>query len=472
MPGWSVLPLELRQIILEALARQTKPGCGACASVCKEWQAILEKEFFRQLKLQVSCLDDMEAMIGAEQVKLVKQIWLNIALKPYTCRCCPYSESGTWACGNNKVVREAITKLFSILSRWPGDAGLTLEISIQSPSDREHCFKNLCFGDNSKYETTLNGRRICTPDRTHEYPDNHGWKNGRQVDSPDSMAISRIFSPLSFKFPDVPQVKAVTHFVIRRQCRRQIEPKVLGYIFDKLPQLKSLVYEPWRSWTSHLQYSWDLETVEYISLFEETNEAYVAVSQKSPFDPPESIRAASSAVSAAFAKRSLGFTQLSVSSLVEASDFFSSCKQGWVWRHLKSLILTSRKLTRTENLETTVLLRTAAKTALSMPQLRTMVLWNGRKGEAFKFFYHATTSGYACIGWRGTWEFELRSDIKQAWQGVQHNLRVIQEPRISTEVESHAHAIELLDLPPGVVDPISVWQMQKEAQLSWYNNRT
>ncbi|KZL68015.1 hypothetical protein CT0861_12159 [Colletotrichum tofieldiae] len=257
-PGWGVLPLELRQMILKALARQTTLGWGACASVCKEWRAILEKESFRQLKLQVSCLDDMGAMIGLEQVKLVKQIWLNIALKPYTCRCCPYSESDPWACGNNKVVREAITKLFSILSKWPEDAGLTLELSIQSPSDREHCFKNLCFGDDIKYETTLTGRRICTSDWTHEYPDNHGWNNGRQVGSPDSMAILRIFSPLSFKFQDVPQVKAVTHFIIRRQCRRQIKPKVLGSIFDKLPRLQSLVYEPWRSWKSHLEYSRDL----------------------------------------------------------------------------------------------------------------------------------------------------------------------------------------------------------------------
>ncbi|KAK1566243.1 uncharacterized protein LY79DRAFT_496283, partial [Colletotrichum navitas] len=97
----------------------------------------------------------------------------------------------------------------------------------------------------------------------------------------------------------------------------------------------------------------------------------------------------------------------------------------------------------------------AAKTALSMPQLRTMVLWNGRQGEAFKFFYHAATSGYACIGWRGTWEFELGSEIQQDWHGVQYDLQVIREHRISTYIESHAHAIDLMDSPSGVVDPVS-----------------
>ncbi|KAK1993459.1 hypothetical protein LX36DRAFT_586287, partial [Colletotrichum falcatum] len=229
------LPLQLRQMILEALARQTTPGWGACASVCKEWRAILEKENFRQLKLQVSCLDDMGAMVDPEQVRLAKHICLNVSLRPYACRCCPYSESDLWACGNNKADREAIAKHLSILSERPEDAGLQLELSIRSPSDVEHCFENLCFGDDIKYEYTSTGRR--TSNWTHEHPENHGGKDGRQVGSPGSVAISRTVSPPSFKFQDVPQVKAVTHFIIPRQCQSQIKPKVLGSIFDKLPRL-------------------------------------------------------------------------------------------------------------------------------------------------------------------------------------------------------------------------------------------
>ncbi|WDK19717.1 hypothetical protein CGRA01v4_11004 [Colletotrichum graminicola] len=68
--------------------------------------------------------------------------------------------------------------------------------------------------------------------------------------------------------------------------------------------------------------------------------------------------------------------------------------------------------------------------------------------------------------------FVVVSDIKHDGQGVQHNLQVIQEPRISTYVESHAHAIKPLDLPSGVVDPVSLWQMPKEAESVCYSNST
>lgn len=82
--NWTSLPLELRQLILEFLTQQTS-GWGACASVNKEWQKILEKESFRRLKLGVRCLDEMQTIVGPRQAKLTRQVWLNIELPEYTC---------------------------------------------------------------------------------------------------------------------------------------------------------------------------------------------------------------------------------------------------------------------------------------------------------------------------------------------------------------------------------------------------
>ncbi|OHE97217.1 hypothetical protein CORC01_07471 [Colletotrichum orchidophilum] len=493
-PTWGSLPWELRYMILEIIMRQTS-GWGACASVCKEWQAILEKESFRQLKLQVPCLADMEAMIGVKQAQLVRHIWLNIELKSYTCRSCQNTESYSWICGNNKVVREGIAKLFWILSRWPVVEGakLTLELSIQSPSDREHCFKNLYFGgggEDADLEFDRSGHQSHNLDSKHSFHDSqHGWVNGRQVDAPKAMALLRIFEPLYFKFKeDLPQVKAVTQFVLRRQCRRKIEPRVMGSLFDKLPRLQSLIYEPWQSWDKLAQdFIWDHEyfnlieshlpqTLQQISVFEETNEEYITLLRGGlQITKPGIIRITSPTVSAAFAKRSLGLEQLSVTFMIDALDFFRSCQQDWVWSHMRSLTLTSRILTQTENLEINKLMRSAAISALLIPHLHTMVIWNGRKGEAFKIFYHVRST-YACIGWRGTWDLKLKPGVIRNWQRVadkntKHDLQVIPEPLILTSIDSHAHAIELLDLPLEVVHPVSLVQMQREAESSWYRHR-
>lgn len=45
-------------MVLEAITQQKHPGWASVASVCKEWQLSIEKQNFRRLKLQASCLDD------------------------------------------------------------------------------------------------------------------------------------------------------------------------------------------------------------------------------------------------------------------------------------------------------------------------------------------------------------------------------------------------------------------------------
>ncbi|KAK1852462.1 hypothetical protein CCHR01_04907 [Colletotrichum chrysophilum] len=463
-------------MILEVLARQLS-GWGACASVCREWQATLEKENFRRLKVQISCLDDMETVVGLRQAQLVRHIWLNIDLKPYNCRNCTSIEGFNQCRGNISMVQKAIVKLFSILSQWPVVEGaeLTLELSVQSPSDKEHWAKNLHFGGGDEHE---NSAAEWSGNQPFHDP-KHGWINGRQVQAPGEGALLRIFEPvgiLGFK-ESLPQVNAATRFILRRQCRRNIVPPALRSIFDALPRLQSLTFEPWQFWNkweqtlieSHLP-----QTLQQISVFEETNEGYVSLLQHGQLfiHRPDRVRVTSPAVNAAFAKRSLNLEKLSVAFMVEASDFFQSCQQDWVWSHMRSLTLTSRMLTQTRSLEIQTLLENAATTALSMPHLHTMVIWNGRKGEAFKFFYRAETS-HTRIGWRGTWDLKLNPSVICGWQRgadkhTRHDLQVAPEPLILKSIGSHADAIDLLDLPSEVVHPVSLLQMPRENGSSWY----
>lgn len=93
-------------------------------------------------------------------------------------------------------------------------------------------------------------------------------------------------------------------------------------------------------------------------------------------------------IGAAFASRSLDLEQLAVSYLLNAEDFFRACLPTWTFQNLQSLALTSQLLKPTgSRLETDALLFRAGVSALQMPKLRTLVLWNGGRGNAAAFMY-------------------------------------------------------------------------------------
>jgi hypothetical protein len=249
MLSWGSLPAEIRLVIVELLA-QEKRGLASYARVCKEWQAVIEKKNFGRLKLRASCLDDFEHMVSRQR-ELVKHIWLNIELRAYTCRSCQMLESFSWKSGNNSVAREAISKLFSILSTWnPASDGLTLEISAQSPSDSEHWFKNCYFGaDDEDEDATFDSGNQLQKTASKLHDPKHGWVDGQQVAAPDEGAILRLCQEVELNFKEkLPKVHAVTRFILRRQCRRRFAPRTLGLLLDKLPRLECIVYEPWRVW--------------------------------------------------------------------------------------------------------------------------------------------------------------------------------------------------------------------------------
>jgi hypothetical protein len=243
MSSWGSLPAELRLVILELLA-QEKSGLASYAQVCKEWQAVIEKKNFGRLKLRASCLDDFEHMVNRQR-GLVKHIWLNIELRAYTCRNCWTISSNTSQSLDNSIARVAISKLFSILSTWnPASDGLTLEISAQPPSDSERWFKSRYFGADDVDEDAYFGSQLQkTTSKLHDLK--HCWVDGQQVAPPEVGAILRLYEEVRLNFKEeLPKVDAVTHFVLRRQCRRRFAPRTLGLLLDKPPRLECLVYKP------------------------------------------------------------------------------------------------------------------------------------------------------------------------------------------------------------------------------------
>lgn len=247
-------------MILEAITHQKHRGWASLASVCKEWQLFIEKRNLYRLRLQVSCLDEFQHMI-IRQRELVHHIQLDIELRKYTCRCCQWTESASWTSSNNSIVRDGIWKLFSILSTWKPANALVLELNAYSPSDSQHWFKDSLFAsDNEDHDGAATSLRGVGGIGSRWHDPKHGWINGQRVATPPELAIMRLFETISLHFrvrEELPQVDAVTCFIIRRQLRRSLHPQTLRLILDKLCRLEHMIYQPWRAW-----YRWERETID------------------------------------------------------------------------------------------------------------------------------------------------------------------------------------------------------------------
>ena len=240
------LPAEIRVMILETIACRKHPGWAAFASVCREWQVILERFNFHKLKLGIPHLDSFKH-VAAEREELIHHILLDIELPRYSAQCCtkghPKRRSPPVKTG--PIVSDAIWRLFSILSTWePGD-NLALEINVYSRSDCEHWFKKIYVSSDhveNDEDAALEDCNIGLP-----YQDlQHGWAHGRQVCAPPRSAVKRLFRPIDLKFREtLPRVRAVTSLIIRRQLRRCINPYGLTQLLSSLHGLNHMSYEPW-----------------------------------------------------------------------------------------------------------------------------------------------------------------------------------------------------------------------------------
>lgn len=102
---WASLPAEVRQLILDfvCLPKSVKsfnilgyPKVARLASVCLEWQAFFEAHTFRRLVLNPGSLDEFEAIIRRDDIRLayIQKLWLRIELSEYECPECDEEEDG------------------------------------------------------------------------------------------------------------------------------------------------------------------------------------------------------------------------------------------------------------------------------------------------------------------------------------------------------------------------------------------
>jgi hypothetical protein len=208
----------------------------------RKWQAFIERITLRSLKLTPSRLGNpaFVAMVNrAWGLNLLHHLSLFIPLTKYDCsRCGEIPEAEEWE-RDMATIWDTLNAAFTLLSTWTPKGHLSLDITVQSPSDASHHFK-LVHLDRDVPATAF---PVHDP--------HHGWEKGGMVTLPPEDAFFRVFEDIEFsaeRWRELPQVTAVTALYLRRQTTRRWEPREVRELAEHLVGLQEIYHESWREW--------------------------------------------------------------------------------------------------------------------------------------------------------------------------------------------------------------------------------
>ncbi|KAI0907143.1 hypothetical protein F4823DRAFT_630598 [Ustulina deusta] len=503
MPNFSDLPLEIRLMVLEILttgARDTEfvstDRLATYAVVCKEWQSVLERETFRQLILSPSRLQHLYRNVRYRR-SFVKHVWYHVELQRYPCGACSIPETQARIKANNEIATRAMYQLFEALSRWKKDDacagdGLTLELSVHSPSDSKHYFQNhqfdtFFYSEDDDFDQNPKAQRLTQ--RRHD--GQHRWENSVQSfqyhPTPDVLQHMNLVprfrvhgQPLRIE-KELPEAEIVTRLLVRRQSYRAFGPRALSYILRALPMLEQLHVESWRPLLPQLA---GLEPVQdrkmealfrlsmpimlkAITWYEDDDGIYELLETNDHPTLPK--------LAAALLKASTQLESLAISFIADAQYFFMSLSSTkspalHTFPRLRFIALTSNQLSlKTGTSLVNNLLSTAGTAALRMPMLQIMELWNGRQGEAAIFRYEREPSiAIGTLVWISSWNFFPDVEVVAQWKEValNHGCRrfLVESDRVSAPPVCPGSILKHLRLQRQILHPISLYQIQREAE--------
>jgi hypothetical protein len=209
------------------------------------------------------------------------------------------------------------------------------------------------------------------------------------------------------------------------------------------------------------------ENLKRLTIFEDFNEDIGKAYLQDRSLHSDLVRRPEYAVAATLCGASLNLEHLAASFIIRAEDFMLTFQYHWYWKDLVSLTLTSGTLDEQKPAEMTNLLSWIGLIARNMPKLRTMELWNGRRGLACVFRYEVTDFS-ATISWYGTWAIYLHPVVIRIWTVTayyynRHTLQMFLGLIPRHDAKSHGDAIRLLKLKEQIVHPVSLQQIRMEA---------
>ncbi|EEU40677.1 uncharacterized protein NECHADRAFT_76074 [Fusarium vanettenii 77-13-4] len=415
----NVFPPEIQLYILEWLMtphntskdRLARPSNFAC--VCKSWQRIVEKSTFRRISLRPACISRFERLVGPASSRrgYVKHVLLEIPVGEYDHEPCSHF--------NNYIFTLGVSHLWKFLATWQ-NYSLTVELGIFSSFEtRMH---NLDLPDRQLPECILGNPRIDHASRFEDPPWDPGfmdlWKWQKR-----SYLGSRA---LQFQFGEhhsLPSAPVITRLLVRRQYFRNISPKAFADIFNAAPCLEVIHLERWCYNWMLSDKEWDRgssliglhlpSSLKQFSFYDECSTTYHRQGRMRL--PRSNKRLLRSLIENKWSNQ---LKHLSISFAFDAQEFFSP-HVSHNWASLATLALTSNLvLTRSSDVVNELLVK-VGEAAKHMPKLGILEIWNceARNRKAGIFRYEKLDRAGKIV-WQGTWDLEMSSQVKRAWQEV------------------------------------------------------
>lgn len=148
MAQFTSLPNEIKDYIINCIIQTSPESAASCASVCREWQFLVETRTFRQLCFDQSDLENVRRIVTPTRQAYVCQIVFMAGLPEYDAEYRLYrglymidEETTEEQRANNRAFTDAVIGLFETLAGWDLDAsanrstGVELFLTASSPSD-------------------------------------------------------------------------------------------------------------------------------------------------------------------------------------------------------------------------------------------------------------------------------------------------------------------------------------------------
>ncbi|KAL5906809.1 hypothetical protein ACKVV1_011213 [Pyricularia oryzae] len=226
MATWNSIPREIQQMVLDALVAlkkkeaqkllHTKPRLSRYVTVCRFWQEVLEPVMFRDLHIKPKHLAQFDNYLRGVRRLMLRHLWFRVQLSKPRRRMTERDKMDEEE-DNNAFFTTAVYDLFATLRKWGRlpQQPLELELGAESPGDPKWSFGDQGIMTNNDY--SVGELDFCFVD---------GFKK--------------------FSYPSpLPEVGVVTTFSILRRTRRYFAPQALLTIFDSLPNVCEIRYEPW-----------------------------------------------------------------------------------------------------------------------------------------------------------------------------------------------------------------------------------
>ncbi|ROW13720.1 hypothetical protein VPNG_04605 [Cytospora leucostoma] len=136
------LPNEIKDYIINCVIQTSPETAALCASVCRDWQFLVERRAFRHLNFDQSDLENVRRILTPTRQAYICQVYFVALLPEYDANHRIYKEETTEEQrANDCAFTDAIIGLFETLAGWDLDVsanratGVKLILGASSPSD-------------------------------------------------------------------------------------------------------------------------------------------------------------------------------------------------------------------------------------------------------------------------------------------------------------------------------------------------